>query len=92
MGNNFRDKILICVDCNEEFVFTVSAQEYFAQKGFADDPKRCKSCYLELKRNKRRSPADATVQLEETDLVEESLGISSDDFGEDNSGNRASIK
>jgi hypothetical protein len=39
------DKVLLCIDCHEEFVFTVSAQEYFASKGMRDDPRWCKSCY-----------------------------------------------
>ena len=48
------DKILICVECNEEFVFTVAAQEYFLEKGISEEPKRCKSCYMKLKRVKRQ--------------------------------------
>ncbi len=38
-------KILICVDCGEEFVFTASAQQYFADRGITGDPKRCRNCY-----------------------------------------------
>jgi hypothetical protein len=49
-----KDKVLICADCNEEFVFTVSAQEYFLEKGFTEEPKRCKSCYTRLKKQKRQ--------------------------------------
>ena len=54
MNQGFIDKILLCVDCGEEFAFTSSAQEYFAQRGFSEDPKRCKTCYLQLKRTRRR--------------------------------------
>lgn len=36
---------LVCVDCHEEFVFPVSAQEYFIEKGYQHHPKRCKSCH-----------------------------------------------
>lgn len=53
METEFEDKILICVDCGEEFVFTASAQRYFAERGFTDDPRRCKCCYMELKRTRR---------------------------------------
>jgi hypothetical protein len=49
-----KDKILICVDCNEEFVFTVAAQEYFLERGISEEPKRCKSCYMQLKKGKRQ--------------------------------------
>ena len=54
MNQGFIDKILLCVDCGEEFVFTSSAQEYFAQRGFSEDPRRCKTCYMQLKRARRR--------------------------------------
>jgi hypothetical protein len=64
MESKFTDKILLCVDCGEEFVFTASAQEYFAERGYAEDPRRCKSCYMELKRSRRErdrvSPSRAT--------------------------------
>ncbi|MFQ5880921.1 MAG: zinc-ribbon domain containing protein [Candidatus Methylomirabilales bacterium] len=40
----FQDKILTCVECGKEFAFTAGEQEFFAQKGFTNEPKRCKSC------------------------------------------------
>jgi hypothetical protein len=46
---DFTNSILICVDCGEEFVFTASAQKYFAERGFTDPPKRCKACYNEYR-------------------------------------------
>ena len=49
--SEFRDAILICVDCHEEFVFTASAQQYFAERGFSEPPKRCKACYTEFRKN-----------------------------------------
>ncbi|MCK4858183.1 MAG: zinc-ribbon domain-containing protein [candidate division Zixibacteria bacterium] len=60
MDAEFTAKILVCVDCGEEFVFTISAQEYFAQKGFTEDPRRCKSCYLKLKRERRNGEGHVT--------------------------------
>jgi CxxC-x17-CxxC domain-containing protein len=41
---SFQDKTLTCVDCGQTFVFTAGEQEFFAQKGFQNAPKRCKSC------------------------------------------------
>jgi CxxC-x17-CxxC domain-containing protein len=41
---SFQDKSLTCVDCGQSFVFTVGEQEFYAQKGFQNEPKRCKSC------------------------------------------------
>jgi CxxC-x17-CxxC domain-containing protein len=48
---SFQDKTLTCVDCGQPFVFTAGEQEFYAQKGFQNAPKRCKSC----KANKRSS-------------------------------------
>jgi len=57
-----QDKILICVDCNEEFVFTISAQEYFLKRGIVEEPKRCKSCYTALKKQKRQEKKEIKVK------------------------------
>ena len=53
MDSGFQSKFLICAECNEEFVFTAAAQEYFAERGYTDDPKRCKTCHTKLKRSTR---------------------------------------
>lgn len=53
MEPGFETKILICAECEEEFVFTVAAQEYFAERGYTEDPKLCKTCYMQRKREKK---------------------------------------
>ncbi|MBI2980206.1 MAG: zinc-ribbon domain containing protein [Chloroflexi bacterium] len=40
----FEDKSLQCSDCGQEFVFTAGEQEFFASKGYTNEPKRCPSC------------------------------------------------
>lgn len=40
----FQDRILKCVDCGSEFVFTAGEQLFFHDKQFLNDPKRCKQC------------------------------------------------
>ncbi|MFQ5817908.1 MAG: zinc-ribbon domain containing protein [Terriglobia bacterium] len=45
----FGDKILQCVECGAEFLFTAGEQVFFADKGFKHAPKRCKAC--KAKRN-----------------------------------------
>ena len=40
----FTDRILTCVDCGGEFVFTAGEQLFFQDKQFKNDPKRCKPC------------------------------------------------
>ena len=42
----FQDKILKCVDCGKDFVFTAGEQLFFHDKQFHNDPKRCKACKL----------------------------------------------
>lgn len=39
-----QDKNLSCRDCGAEFVFTASEQDFFAQKGFTNEPGRCPEC------------------------------------------------
>ncbi len=46
----FQDKLLTCVDCGSQFVFSADDQAYYAEKGYANEPKRCPSC-----RQSRRS-------------------------------------
>ncbi len=33
-----------CAECGAEFVFTAGEQMFFADKGFKNEPKRCKAC------------------------------------------------
>ncbi|MDR3585681.1 MAG: zinc-ribbon domain containing protein [Desulfosporosinus sp.] len=40
----FNDKVLNCKECGKDFEFTVSEQEFFAQKGFTNEPGRCPEC------------------------------------------------
>jgi len=58
-ASDFSNSILICVDCDEEFVFTASAQQYFAERGFLEPPKRCKSCYNEYRSGESSQADDA---------------------------------
>ncbi len=39
-----QDKIITCRDCGAEFTFTAGEQEFYAQKGFNNEPTRCPSC------------------------------------------------
>lgn len=45
------DITLTCVDCGKEFVWTVGEQEFYKEKGFENQPKRCKEC-ARAKRNR----------------------------------------
>jgi len=40
----YQDRMLKCVDCGADFVFTAGEQLFFHDKQFRNEPKRCKSC------------------------------------------------
>ena len=40
----YQDRFLKCTDCGAEFVFTAGEQAFYADKGFRNEPKRCKPC------------------------------------------------
>ena len=42
----YQDKTLVCRDCGKEFVFTVGEQEFYAEKGFQNEPTRCRECRM----------------------------------------------
>lgn len=42
--SEYQDKTIKCVDCGKEFVFTARDQEFYHEKGFKNEPKRCKDC------------------------------------------------
>lgn len=41
---SYQEKTLTCEDCGQSFAFTVEEQEFHAQKGYTNLPKRCSSC------------------------------------------------
>jgi CxxC-x17-CxxC domain-containing protein len=41
---SYADKTITCRDCGMDFVFTTGEQEFYAQKGFTNEPTRCPSC------------------------------------------------
>ncbi len=47
----FHDRILKCSECGTEFVFTAGEQMFFAEKGFRNEPKRCKGCKAKRAQN-----------------------------------------
>ena len=61
----FQDRILSCVDCATEFIWTAGEQQFFADKNFKNEPKRCKAC-----KGKRASrPAGAGMSRERVETV-----------------------
>ena len=54
---DFEDKTLVCKDCGKEFIFSAGEQEFYAEKGFENEPARCRDC-----RDKRRRSRDGGEQ------------------------------
>jgi len=50
----FTDKMLQCSGCGATFTFTAEEQEFYAAKGYTNEPKRCPAC-REARRNQRGS-------------------------------------
>jgi len=48
-----QDKNLTCRDCGADFVFTASEQDFFAEKGFTNEPGRCPACRSARKQQSR---------------------------------------
>ena len=46
----YEDKMIVCEDCSQEFVHSAEDQARYAERGFTNDPKRCREC-----REKRKS-------------------------------------
>jgi CxxC-x17-CxxC domain-containing protein len=40
----YQDKTIVCADCGVEFVHSAADQERYAQRGFTNEPKRCRTC------------------------------------------------
>ena len=49
----YEDEKLICEDCGAEFVFTAGEQEFYAEKGLTNKPKRCPDCRKAKKQQRR---------------------------------------
>lgn len=57
-GNKmYEDKTLVCKECGEEFVFTAGEQEFYAERGFQNEPQRCKVC-RDKRKQQRNGPRE----------------------------------
>ena len=54
----YQDKTLVCNECGNEFVFTAGEQEFYASRGFENEPQRCKNC-----RDARKQATRATREM-----------------------------
>ena len=65
----YEDKTLVCRDCGNEFVFTAGEQAFYAEKGFQNEPTRCKSC-RDSRKSSRGSQGGEPREMFETVCAE----------------------
>ena len=58
----YEDKTLVCKDCGNEFIFSAREQEFYAEKGFQNEPARCKDC-RNAKKSQRNNSADNNREM-----------------------------
>jgi CxxC-x17-CxxC domain-containing protein len=51
---DFQDRVLKCMDCGTDFVFTAGEQQFYHEKDFRNEPKRCKACKVK----RQNSPSE----------------------------------
>ena len=61
----YADRILKCVECGAEFVFSSGEQSFFHEKQFTNDPKRCKICRAHHGAQRPRSQTETHVHCSE---------------------------
>ncbi|WP_227765203.1 zinc-ribbon domain containing protein [Zhaonella formicivorans] len=61
----YQDKELQCKECGSTFVFSAGEQEFFAEKGFQNDPSRCPSCRANRKKQNSGGSAGRPRQSRE---------------------------
>ena len=49
----YEDKTLVCKECGYELVFTAGEQEFYAERGFENEPQRYKDCRMARKNNNK---------------------------------------
>lgn len=65
----FQDKTIACKDCGKEFVFTAGEQEFYAEKGFQNEPSRCHDC-RSARKQQRRTTSNAARESFDTVCAE----------------------
>ena len=63
----FKDKNLVCVECNQTFVWTAGEQLFYHDRNFKNEPKRCKTCKAKrASRPATGAPARERVETQAT--------------------------
>jgi CxxC-x17-CxxC domain-containing protein len=70
-----QDKTLSCRDCGAEFVFTSAEQDFFAEKGFTNEPGRCPECRAARKQQMGGGRNSGYQQREMHDVTCSACGV-----------------
>ena len=57
----YQEKSIKCSDCGTAFTFTAGEQEFYAVKGFTNEPKRCPPCRA-TRKTQRNSDGDSAFR------------------------------
>lgn len=57
------DKTLKCRECGQDFVFTVGEQTFYLEKGFQNEPSRCRDCRDARKREREMGGSGQSRQM-----------------------------
>ena len=68
----YEDKTLVCKECGNEFVFTAGEQEFYAERGFQNEPQRCKAC-RDARCLRRRGEGSLRAQVRSSRLLQRLL-------------------
>ena len=61
-GNmEFTDKMITCATCGTPFLFSAGEQGFYRDRGFKNEPKRCKACKARRLPGKRPMPETAVT-------------------------------
>ncbi len=58
------NKVLACKECRRNFDFSVRDQQFYAQKGFTNEPQRCKEC-----RDARKAGAPGSMPRQTFEVI-----------------------
>ena len=57
----YMDRMLTCSDCGQQFAFTASEQQFYADRQFSE-PRRCSSCRAARKSARNEGSSYGTMQ------------------------------
>jgi len=61
-NEGYRDRLLTCRDCGNDFTFTAGEQEFYASKGLTNSPSRCPGCRAARRGQSSSAPRSARAE------------------------------